>query len=103
MVERREPLCVAPPAAAEVLVGAGLGDPRKREAAERLLGSLQLLDFDLQSAREAGRIGADLIRAGEPLAGPDLFIAAISLRHGQTLLTRDRAFSRVRGLRVETY
>jgi predicted nucleic acid-binding protein len=94
---------VTPPAAAELLVGASRGGGQHLKAAEGLLASLTWLDFDFDACRLAGKLGAELIRAGEPLSGPDLFIAAISLRHGQPLLTRDRAFARVKGLSVETY
>jgi predicted nucleic acid-binding protein len=101
--ESREPKCVTPPAAAEVLVGASRGGGENLKAAEGLLASLNWLEFDYEACRLAGRLGAELIARGEPLSGPDLFIAAISLRHGQRLLTRDRAFARVKGLSVETY
>ena len=33
----------------------------------------------------------------------DLWIAGIALRHGLTLVTRDRIFSRVPGLRIKPY
>ena len=99
----REPRCVTPPAAAEVMVGAhGLGGKSLR-IAEEMLQSLQWLEFDWQAARLAGRVEADLVAAGEPMSASDLFIAAISLRHGHRLVTRDRGFARVPGLRVETY
>ena len=62
------------------------------ERAKDLLNSLVLLDFDRESYIEAGRLGALLIERGEEMSTPDLFIAAISKRHGQRLITRDRAF-----------
>lgn len=98
-----EPKCVTAPAAAEVLIGAHLQGGRALARAEELLGSLVLLDFDREAVTEAGRLGALLIERGEEMATPDLLIAAISKRHGQRLLTRDRAFARVPGLAVETY
>jgi predicted nucleic acid-binding protein len=99
----REPRFVTPPAAAEVLVGAhGIGG-RSLQVAEELLQSLQWLEFDWEACRLAGRIEAGLIAKGEPMSAADLFIAAVTLRHGQRLITRDRAFARVPGLRVETY
>ena len=99
----REPRFVTPPAAAEVMVGAhGIGGQSLR-VAEEMLESLQWLEFDWESCRLAGRIEADLIARGEPLSAADLFIAAVSLRHGQRLVTRDRGFARVPGLRLETY
>lgn len=103
LVARREPRFVSPPAVCEVLVGAQLGGEKERRSAEGLLATFSRLEFDEEACRLAGKIGADLVRSGEALSGPDLFIAAISLRHGQPLLTRDRAFARVPGLSVETY
>jgi predicted nucleic acid-binding protein len=101
--KHREPRCVTPPAATEVMVGAhGFGGTSLR-AAEGLVQSLQWLEFDWESCRLAGRIEADLIARGEPMSASDLFIAAVSLRHGQRLITRDRGFDRVPGLKVETY
>lgn len=99
----REPRFVTPAAAAEVMVGAHVLGGRSRRAAEDLLESLAWLEVDRESCRIAGRVGAELIARGEPLGASDLFIAAVSLRYGQPLITRDRGFTRVPGLRVETY
>lgn len=99
----RSVVCISPPAVSEVLVGATAGTPRHLRAAEDFLRALNWLEFDWESCLLAGRIGSELAGQGEPLSGPDLFIAAITLRHGHSLLTRDRAFARVRGLSVETY
>ncbi len=63
----------------------------------------ELLEMDMEACHEAGRIGADLLSRGEAMGSADLFIAAISKRHGQRVLTRDRTFAKVRGLTVETY
>ena len=98
-----EPRCVTPPAAAELLIGAYYVGGQELTRAENLLDALLLLQFDREAYREAGQIGADLLSRGESLAATDLFIAAISKRHGQALLTRDRSFASVRGLTVETY
>lgn len=99
----REPRFITPPAAAEVMVGAHVLGGRSLRIAEEMLGSLQWLEFDQESSRMAGRIGAELIARGEPLGAADLFIAAISLRHRQRLITRDRGLARVPGLQVESY
>ena len=98
-----ETRCVTPPAAAELLIGAYYVGGQELTRAENLLDALLLLQFDREAYREAGRIGADLLSRGEGLGATDLFIAAISKRHRQALLTRDRSFARVRGLTVETY
>ena len=99
----REPRCVTPPAAAEVLVGAHRLGGRSQRAAEDMLASLEWLEFDRESCGLAGQIEAALLDEGDPMGASDLFIAAITLRHGHRLLTRDRDFSRVSGLQVETY
>ena len=100
---RKETKYVCPPAASEVLVGAALAGEPELARTEALLSSVSWLPFDPESCRVAARIGRDLIMSGEPLGIADLFIAAITVRHGERLLTRDRGFSRVKGLAVETY
>lgn len=98
-----EPRSVTPPAAAEVLVGAHRFGGKSLRAAQKLLHALQWLEFDLECGEVAGRIEAYLIGRGAPLGASDLYIAAISLRHGHRLLTRDGGFARVKGLQVENY
>ncbi len=98
-----EPRCAAAPAISEMLIGAYRVGGRELEQARALADSLTLLDFDLEACHEAGRLGAALMGRGEAMSSNDLLIAAISKRHGQRLITRDRGFARVRGLSVETY
>lgn len=98
-----EPKCAAPPAVAELLVGAHWIGGEELERAQELADSLTLLEFDLEACREAGRLGASLMSRGEAMGTADLLIAAVSKRHGERLITRDRGFARVRGLTVETY
>jgi predicted nucleic acid-binding protein len=94
---------VTPPAAAEVMIGAYHLGRQYLVQARRLLDALPLLSFDGEAIQEAGRLGAELLRRGEPLSQADLFIAAITKRHGHSLLTTDHGFVRVPGLSVETY
>ena len=98
-----EPRCVTPPVAAEVLIGAFLQGGRSLETARDLLDSLLLLEFDREAYLEAGRLGALLIERGEEMSTVDLLIAAVSRRHGQRVITRDRSFARIPGLSIETY
>jgi len=86
-----------------VLIGAyRLGGPYF-ERTKALVDGLPLLSFDRSCYHEAGRLGAELLKRGTPLGQGDLFVAAISMRYGERLLTSDRAFARVPGLAVETY
>jgi predicted nucleic acid-binding protein len=98
-----EPRYVTAPAASEVLLGGyRLGDAYL-ERTRLLVEGLALLPFDQAACHAVGRLGAELASRGTPLGQGDLFIAAISLRHHQRLLTRDRSFGLVPGLVTEGY
>jgi tRNA(fMet)-specific endonuclease VapC len=67
-------------------------------------GAQAVLPFDTAAARRFGELKAELERRGEPLAEPDLRIAAIAVSRGLTLVTRNvRHFRRVPGLVVENW
>jgi tRNA(fMet)-specific endonuclease VapC len=67
-------------------------------------GAQTVLPFDTVAARRFGELKAELERRGEPLAEPDLRIAAIAVSRGLTLVTRNvRRFRRVPGLAVENW
>ena len=73
-------------------------------ALERFLLPLEILAFDAEAARHCGRVRAILKRAGTPIGGNDLLIAAHALSVGATLVTNNaREFNRVRGLHVEQW
>jgi tRNA(fMet)-specific endonuclease VapC len=67
-------------------------------------GAQTVLPFDTVAARRFGELKAELERRGEPLAEPDLRIAAIAVSHRLTLVTRNvRHFRLVPGLVVENW
>jgi tRNA(fMet)-specific endonuclease VapC len=67
-------------------------------------GAQTVLPFDTVAARRFGGLKAELESRGEPLAEPDLRIAAIVLSRDLTLVTRNvRHFRRVPGLAVENW
>jgi len=98
--ERR---CVTAPAVSEVLLGAYHLRGAYLERTRIFLDRLPLLAFDGPACHEAGRLGAELLARGTPLGQSDLFIAAITRRHGERLLTRDRGFALIPGLVIESY
>ena len=55
------------------------------------------------SAYEWSRVDRELIRIGGRLGENDNWIAGIARYYGQPVISNDRAFTRVRGLRVYTY
>lgn len=69
-----------------------------------LLGALQVLPFDEPADEHYAEIRAALERAGTPIGGNDLLIAAHARSRGLTLVTRNlREFARVPGLKTEDW
>ena len=74
---------------------------RNLDVLERFVLPLEIVAFDADAARHYGRIRAVLKRAGTPIGGNDLMIAAHALSLGAALVTNNvREFERVAGLRV---
>ena len=94
---------ITAPAAAEVLIGGFLLGGNYLARTQQLVDALPVLPFDREACHRAGELGAELLRRGTPISQSDLFIAALSMRHGESLISRDRAFSRVPGLLLEPY
>jgi tRNA(fMet)-specific endonuclease VapC len=69
-----------------------------------LLAALTILPYDEQTARQFGRIKADLELAGKRLSDLDLQTASIALEHVVPLVTHNRRhFERVPGLAIEDW
>jgi tRNA(fMet)-specific endonuclease VapC len=70
----------------------------------RFLAPLRSLPFDDRAAEDYGSVRAELERSGAPIGPADLMIASIARAHDCVLVSRDsRAFSRIVGLRWETW
>ena len=98
-----EPRYLTVPAASEVMIGAYRLGGVYFERTKTLVDRLPLLAFDRACYHQTGRLGAELMKRGTPLGLGDLFVAAISMRYGERLLTNDCAFRSVPGLTIETY
>jgi tRNA(fMet)-specific endonuclease VapC len=71
---------------------------------EAVLGALAILPFEPPADAAYGLIRARLERAGAPIGGNDLLIAAQAMALGLTLVTDNEAeFARVEGLRSENW
>lgn len=71
-----------------------------RAAVHEFLRRVETLAWDSQTALTYGQLRAALESAGRPLAALDTQIAAHALASGATLVTADRAFTQVAGLKL---
>ena len=62
-----------------------------------------ILACDTDTARHYGEIKYALRLKGRPLPENDIWIAAIAFQHDLTLITRDKHFIEIEGLRTETW
>jgi tRNA(fMet)-specific endonuclease VapC len=70
---------------------------------EEFLQRVEVLVCDSAAARVYARVRAALEEHGEPMGNLDLMIAAQALAVGAILVSNDRVFRRVKGLRVEDW
>lgn len=74
------------------------------KAVRDLYSGFTVLDFGLESSREAARIHRELLSNGMKLGQMDVFLAATALCHDLILVTHNtRHFARVPGLRIEDW
>ena len=98
-------ITVASPTVMEIWAGAILSkrNPREKEIIKSLLGSIEVLHLDEESAKEAGEIEAELVSNGQIIQTEDIMIAAITLTNGEKLVTRDSHYARIDGLKLIKY
>jgi tRNA(fMet)-specific endonuclease VapC len=76
---------------------------RLRTIVDEFLLRMTILPWDSEAARHYGQIRAVLEREGQPMGNLDTMIGAHALALGATLVTNDRAFTRIRELKVEDW
>ena len=85
----------------------GLISLEKSEKEKQKIISLvneQIIYFlDDKSAEEAGKIDGTLVKKGLEIDAEDCMIAGIAIKNNQKLVTRDNHFSRIEGLKIESY
>ena len=81
----------------------GIAQSRRRSEyrkwLDNILGTLVALDVTAETAAKYSEIRQELKRAGTPIPHNDLWIAALCRQHSQPILSRDRHFDQVPGLR----
>jgi tRNA(fMet)-specific endonuclease VapC len=100
-----EAVCISIITAAELRYGcARKGSAKLLANVEAILGSIQVLAFDVPADAEYGGIRAELEAAGKPIGPNDLLIAAHAYALRAVLVTANTGeYSRVRGLQVENW
>jgi tRNA(fMet)-specific endonuclease VapC len=98
-------VCTSIIVAAELRYGAAKrGSPRLAAQLESVLGVLDTLPFEAPADAAYGVIRAQLGRAGKPIGGNDLLIAAHAVALGCAIVTDNQAeFARVDGLACENW
>jgi len=98
--QHSEGISLTSPVYAEFIFGLMALAADKKERAAASLNAYRVLDFDKYAATIFAGIKWDLERKGSPIPIFDLLNAAIALRHGATIVTRDCHYRSVRGLKV---
>lgn len=62
-----------------------------------------ILHLDKESAKKAGKIDGILVKSGREIDVGDCMIAGIAIENNLPVLTRDRHFERIDGLKIEKY
>jgi tRNA(fMet)-specific endonuclease VapC len=110
MIERfagldRSALWLSAIVAAELRFGAAkLGVPRLQAAVEAWLAGFDLKPWPIEATLQYAPMRLQLERAGTPIGGMDLMIAAHALAEDSVVITNNaRGFHRVPGLAVEEW
>jgi tRNA(fMet)-specific endonuclease VapC len=101
----QDQVCTSIIVAAELRYGAAKrGSQRLSAQLDMVLGALDILAFEPPADRIYGELRVALERAGTPIGGNDLLIAAQGLALGHVVVTgNEREFARVADLRIENW
>ena len=98
-------LSVAAPSIMEIWLGAMMSKKSEEEKSKinELISSFTILYLDEKSAKEAGEIEASLLKENIEIDSEDIMIAGIAKVNGEKLVTRDRHYAKIPGLRILKY
>ncbi|HYV38712.1 MAG TPA: type II toxin-antitoxin system VapC family toxin [Gemmataceae bacterium] len=97
-------ICI--PVVGELYYGVEYSATRDRNAnrLRQILPDFMIWPYDLDAAKEFGRVRANLRRAGRPMQEVDIQTAAIALTLGRTtIVTADTDFQAIPGLTLENW
>lgn len=88
----------------ELLVGAYRSHKKQAiRAVESLTEIYSLLPFDFPCADTSAKIQADLIKTGNKIGSRDAQIAGTAIQWDAVLVTHDKAFGRIPGIKIEDW
>ena len=76
---------------------------RLKVIVEEFLSFVDIRSWDSEAARQYATVRAAGERAGRPMGNLDIMIAAHAMALGAVLVSGDRVFRRVKGLRIEDW
>jgi tRNA(fMet)-specific endonuclease VapC len=76
---------------------------RLHAVVDEFLLRVEILPWDSDAARKYGQLRATLEQEGQTMGNLDLMIGAHALACGLILVTHDRAFARIKGLKVQDW
>src|SRR5215468_10631237 len=79
------------------------GATKLQQIVEEFLLRVTVLPWDSEAAKQFGNLRADLERLGQPMGNLDIMIGSHALAVGAILATNDRAFARIKKLKVEDW
>jgi len=90
---------------AEVRFGLALlpSQAKVHSVAENFLRDIEIESWDSQCAKHYAVLAASQQNQGKPLSPLDTLIAAHALAHDFTLISNDKAFARIKGLKVQDW
>lgn len=76
---------------------------RLRSIVDEFLLRLTILPWDSEAAQQYGQLRTALEREGQSMGNLDLMIGAHALAYGLIVVTNDRAFGRIKKLKIEDW
>ena len=79
------------------------GSAPLRATVEQFLLAVNIFPWDSRAAEQYGQLRAALEREGRVMGSLDMMIAAHAMALGVVLITGDRAFARIKNLKIEDW
>jgi tRNA(fMet)-specific endonuclease VapC len=79
------------------------GTTKVQQIVEEFWLRVTVLPWDSEAAKQYGNLRADLERLRQPMGNLDIMIGSHALAVGAILVTNDRAFARIKNLKVEDW